>query len=104
MVYTRAIYDTIIAWDVYISAGVAAVPSVSSSITPTGVITSIPTWWSITGRWLSARLLGGDPLRSLWVQAFIAQYCVQSAFTAGHYADWRTPLGTTGMSRSSCVL
>ena len=21
----------------------------------------IPTWWRITGRWLSARLLGGDP-------------------------------------------
>lgn len=94
VVYTRAIYDTIIAWDVYISAGVAAVPSVSSSDHTNWSYNEHPDMVAYHREMAERQAAGRRSfLRSLWVQAFIAQYCVQSAFTAGHYARLEDTVG-----------
>ena len=94
VVYTRAIYDTIIAWDVYISAGVAAVPSVNSSDHTNWSYNEHPDMVAYHREMAERQAAGRRSfLRSLWVQAFIAQYCVQSAFTAGHYARLEDTVG-----------
>ena len=94
VVYTRAIYDTVIAWDAYISAGVSSVPSVSSSDHSNWNYNQHPDMVKYHTEMAERQAAGRRSfLRSLWVQAFIAQYCVQSAFTAGHYARMEDTVG-----------
>ena len=85
-VYTRAIYDVVVSWSGYISASAAAAPPDEEEDEEEAA------YWGVV------RYRSTDPaarrsfLRSLWVQAFIAQSCVQGAFSAMHTArtsaDW----------------
>jgi hypothetical protein len=103
VVYTRAIYDTVIAWDAYISAGVSSVPSVSSSDHSNWNYNQHPDMVKYHTEMAERQAAGR---RSFYVPSGCKRSSRSTACRVrsprGTTPAWRTPSATTGMPRSSC--